>query len=61
VLGHPLNVMAWLADELPRFGRQLCAGDLVTTGVVTDVFEAGPGDVITAEFAGIGSVGLSFS
>ena len=23
VLGHPLNVVAWLADELPRFGRQL--------------------------------------
>ncbi len=61
VLGHPLNVLAWLADELPRFDRRLRAGDLVTTGVVTDVFEAGPGDVITAEFAGLGSVEVSFA
>ena len=61
VLGHPLNVLAWLADELPRFGRGLRTGDLVTTGVVTDVFEADPGDVITAEFAGLGSVELSFA
>jgi hypothetical protein len=44
VLGHPLDVMAWLADELPRFGLQLRAGDFVTTGVATDVFEAGAGD-----------------
>ena len=25
VLGHPLNVMAWLADELPRFGFELAS------------------------------------
>jgi 2-keto-4-pentenoate hydratase len=61
VLGHPLNVMAWLADELPRFGGGLRAGDLVTTGVVTDVFEAGRGDLISAEFAGVGSVELTFT
>lgn len=59
-LGHPLKVMAWLANELPRFGRRLEAGDLVTTGVVTDVFEAAAGDVVEAEFAGLGSVSLSF-
>ena len=61
VLGHPLNVLAWLADELPRFGRQLRAGDLVTTGVVTDVFEANAGDVIAADFTGLGSVEVSFT
>ena len=61
VLGHPLNVLAWLADELPRFDRQLRAGDRVTTGVVTDVFEAAAGDTIIAEFAGLGSVEVTFS
>ncbi|MGI9616091.1 MAG: 2-keto-4-pentenoate hydratase [Acidimicrobiales bacterium] len=61
VLGHPLNVMAWLADELPRFGRRLLAGDLVTTGVTTDVFEADAGDTIDAEFASLGSVEVSFT
>jgi 2-keto-4-pentenoate hydratase len=61
VLGHPLTVMAWLADELPRFGLGLRAGDLVTTGVTTDVFEAEAGDDLVAEFAGIGGVSLGFT
>ena len=60
VLGHPLTVMAWLADELPRFGLQLQAGDVVTTGVTTDVFEATAGDEIEAVFDGIGSVSVRF-
>jgi 2-keto-4-pentenoate hydratase len=61
VLDHPLNALAWLADELPRFGGQLRADDQVTTGVATDVFEADRGDIITAEFAGLGSVELTFT
>jgi len=61
VLGHPLAVMTWLADELPTYGRQLQAGDLVTTGVTTDVFEAQAGDTVTAEFEGVGSVETSFA
>ena len=60
VLGHPLNVLAWLADELPRRGLALGAGDLVTTGVTTDVFEAEAGDLVVAHFDGIGSVTVSF-
>jgi 2-keto-4-pentenoate hydratase len=60
VLGHPLNVMAWLADELPRFGRCLGRGDVVTTGVATDVFEAGAGDECVADFGPFGSVSAAF-
>jgi 2-keto-4-pentenoate hydratase len=60
VLGHPLTVMAWLANELPLFGRSLRAGDVVTTGVTTDVFEAEAGDSIVAEFDGVGSVAVDF-
>lgn len=61
VLGHPLNVMAWLADELPKYGRQLKTGDLVTTGVTTDVFEAEAGDHIVAKFAGVGTAEVRFA
>ena len=61
VLGHPLTVMAWLANELPLFGRSLRAGDVVTTGVTTDVFEAEAGDSIVAEFDGVGSVAVDFA
>ena len=60
VLGHPLNVMAWLADELPRFGLQLCRGDVVTTGVATDVFEADAGDACVADFGPFGQVTVAF-
>ena len=60
VLGHPLNVVAWLADELPRFGRQLQAGDYITTGVCTDVFEAAAGQTVTADFGPLGSVSITW-
>jgi 2-keto-4-pentenoate hydratase len=60
VLGDPLAVMAWLAGELPRFGFGLAAGDVVTTGVTTGVFEAAPGDVVEAHFDGVGSVSVLF-
>lgn len=59
-LGHPLTVMAWLADELPKYGAALAAGDVVTTGVTTDVFEADAGDELRAEFDGLGAVELRF-
>ncbi len=60
VLGHPLDVMAWLADELPRFGLRLSSGDFVTTGVATDVFEAGAGDSCVADFGLFGRVSVAF-
>ena len=61
VLGHPLNVMAWLADELPHFSLRLCRGDVVTTGVATDVFEAGAGESCVADFGPFGTVTVTFS
>jgi 2-keto-4-pentenoate hydratase len=61
VLGHPLNVMAWLADELPRFGLGLRRGDVVTTGVATDVFEAGARDTCVADFGPFGEVTVAFN
>lgn len=60
VLGHPLNVMAWLATELPKWGDQLKAGDRVTTGVCTQVYDAQAGDTIRANFGILGTVDLSF-
>jgi 2-keto-4-pentenoate hydratase len=61
VLGHPLNVMAWLADELPQFGSRLRCGDVVTTGVATDVFEAGAGETCVADFGPFGTVTVAFN
>ena len=59
-LGNPLNVVAWLANELPRFGRRLRRGDRVTTGVTTDIYLAEPGDRLLADFGPMGRVTLDF-
>ena len=61
VLGHPLTVMAWLADELPGFDLQLRRGDVVTTGVATDVFEAAAGDTCVADFGPFGTVSVTYA
>jgi 2-keto-4-pentenoate hydratase len=60
VLGNPLTVVAWLANELPKFGRRLRRGDRVTTGVTTGISLAAPGDRLTADFGPLGRVGLDF-
>jgi 2-keto-4-pentenoate hydratase len=61
VLGNPLNVVAWLANALHGNGKHLKAGDLISTGITTDVYFASTGDQITADFGEIGQVHLSFS
>lgn len=60
VLGHPLNVMAWLANELPKFGGALKAGEQVSTGVCTDVYEGKAGDRVRADFGVLGGIDLVF-
>jgi 2-keto-4-pentenoate hydratase len=60
VLGNPLNVVAWLANELPRHGRRLRAGDKVTTGVTTGIYLAGPGDHLVADFGPLGRAEMRF-
>ena len=59
VLGHPLEVLAWLANELPRYGLRLARGDFVTTGVTTDgIYPASAGEHIVADFPSLGRVEL---
>jgi 2-keto-4-pentenoate hydratase len=59
VLGNPLAALAWIANELPRRGKQLRAGDRVTTGVATDVYLAQAGDRLEADFGALGRVELA--
>lgn len=61
VLGHPLNVVAWLANELPPHGRHLRRGDRVTTGTAAPVYFANPGDHVIADFGSLGRVELDWS
>ena len=32
LLGHPLNVLPWLAEDLSKRGKRLQAGDVVSLG-----------------------------
>ncbi|HEV8412958.1 MAG TPA: fumarylacetoacetate hydrolase family protein [Bryobacteraceae bacterium] len=60
VLGHPLNALEWLVNNLSARGLGLKAGQYVTTGVTTEVYMAERGDRITADFGPVGSVQLEF-
>lgn len=55
-LDNPLNAALWLANELSRRGNPLGAGDIILTGALGPFREIGPGDSITAELSGLGSV-----
>ena len=55
-LGGPERALTWLANDLIAKGTQLRASDVVTTGVVTDVFDTELGDRIEVGLEGIGRV-----
>ncbi len=61
VLQDPLNALAWLANELPRWDLSLQAGDFVTTGTCTDVYTARAGNEIRADFGALGIVELQLA
>jgi len=60
VLGHPLNALEWLVNNLSARGLGLKAGQYITTGVTTEVYMAERGDRVTADFGPVGSVDLTF-
>ncbi|OSC23472.1 2-keto-4-pentenoate hydratase [Mycobacterium vulneris] len=60
VLGNPVTAVAWLARKVDGFGVRLRKGDVVLPGSCTRAIDAHPGDNFIADFAGLGSVRLSF-
>jgi 2-keto-4-pentenoate hydratase len=59
--GGPFAVVAWLANHLNARGLALRAGEIVTTGVMTDIFDGGPGQSISADFDLPGQVTVTVS
>jgi 2-oxo-3-hexenedioate decarboxylase len=57
-LGHPATAVAWLIDQLHRRGQTLPAGSIVLSGALTDAVALAPGATVTAEFDGLGVVGV---
>lgn len=61
VLGHPVNGLLWLANQLGRLGRGLPAGSIVMAGAISAAVAVGPGDRVTASFARLGRVCANFA
>jgi 2-keto-4-pentenoate hydratase len=55
-LGGPELALTWLANDLIKKGLFLRAGDVVTTGVITEVFDTTIGDFVEAAYDPIGTV-----
>jgi 2-keto-4-pentenoate hydratase len=60
VLGNPVTAVAWLSRKVESFGVRLRKGDIVLPGSCTRAIDAHAGDAFVADFAGLGSVRLSF-
>ncbi len=60
ISGHPLDAVAWLARELARHGRQISAGESVSTGSCAPILQVLPGQTLSVGFAGIGTISCSF-
>ena len=61
VLGSPLRALAWLANTVGARGVELEAGQVILPGSVTAAIPVGPGDTVTATFAGLGRVTARFA
>ena len=61
VLGNPATAVAWLANEVGRFGLKLEAGHTIIPGSCTRAHDVGPGTVIRADFDVLGHVGVVFT
>ncbi len=60
VLGSPINSLVWLANTVGARGVTLEAGQVVLPGAVCAMVPVAAGDVVTATFAGLGSVTARF-
>ena len=60
-LGGPLTALTWLANQQSAFGRGLLAGDVITTGVVTDFVEVAAGDEVRADYGALGALQVRFA
>lgn len=60
-LGHPLNVLQWLANKKSQTGRGLSAGEIISTGTCTGLLDVSPGDDVIADFGELGAVEIRFT
>ena len=57
-MGHPLDVVSWLADHLASIGRGLLRGDVVITGSIVTTKTVTAGDFVLFDIPELGTVEL---
>ena len=60
VLGHPLNVVAWLADELPRSAGSCRPATTSPPACAPTSSRPAAGQTVTADFGPLGSVSITW-
>ena len=60
-LGHPINAVRWLAEEMVRRERHLEAGDVVMSGALGPMVPVVKGEVYEVRINGLGSARAAFA
>jgi len=53
LLGHPLDVVLWIRDDLKSVGKRLKKGDLISLGTITPLMPVESGQTIRAQYFGL--------
>jgi 2-keto-4-pentenoate hydratase len=61
VLGNPATAVAWLANKVHTYGVSLEANHVILPGSCTRAFDVSAGDVVRADFDGLGAVCVNFT
>lgn len=61
VMGHPLNVLRWLGENLSRKGAQIQAGEIVATGSCAGLLQVAPGQIFRATFGDAAQIEIAIT
>lgn len=59
-LGHPINAVCWLANQMQKLGDPLKRGDVILSGAYGPVVPFKPGDLCEVEINGLGKVSCKY-
>ena len=61
VMGDPLLSLAWLANDSASSGRDLVAGEIITTGSCADIVSPDVGVTVVGDFGDLGKVVVEYT